>query len=70
MIVTPDWTQAISAAPANYQVHQADERFAALENQIALGWREIDVYKKRIAAVRHYELFRARCLNVKRWLIG
>ena len=66
----PTFAASIAAEPAKFQIDQSAERFAALENQVALGWREIDELKRRIAAVRGFERLRSRVLNLKRKLVG
>jgi len=69
-IVSASRTEAMVAKPGDYQIDQASERFAALENQVALGWREIDELKRRLGALRPYEQLRARAIDFKRWLVG
>jgi hypothetical protein len=68
--ISPEFAMGIAAEPSNFQIDQSAERFAALENQVALGWREIDELKRRIAAVRGFEQLRSRVINIKRKLVG
>jgi hypothetical protein len=68
--ISPELAATIIAAPAKFQLDLSAERHAALENQVALGWREIDELKRRLAAVRGFEQLRARMLTLKRRLVG
>ena len=68
--ISPELAATIIAAPAKFQLDLSAERHAALENQVALGWREIHELKRRLAALRGFEQLRARMLTLKRRLVG
>jgi len=68
--IPPELGAAIVAEPAKFQLEQTGERIAALENQVALGWRENHELKRRLADVRGFEQFRAGLLTIKRRLFG
>jgi len=68
--IEPELAAAMVADPAKFQLDQSSERLAALENQVALGWREIHGLKRRLADLRRWEQCRAGLLTIKRRLVG
>jgi len=68
--IAPEFAAAILENPAAFQLDQTDERLAALENQVAIGWRENHELKRRLSDVRGFEQLRARLLTIKRRLFG
>lgn len=60
----------ISAAPGDYQINQGDERSAQLERQVEIGWKEIELLKRRLEPLLTVENLRGRLVNLKRRLVG
>jgi hypothetical protein len=70
MIVPDELAAAMTARPADFQIDQAAERFAQLENQVAISWREIDSLKRRLEPLLGLEKLRGDLVALKRKIFG
>jgi len=70
MIVPPDLTEAITIKPEAFQLDRSPERFAQLERQVEIGWKEIESLKRRLDPLLGVEYLRGRLVQFKRRLVG
>jgi hypothetical protein len=64
------FSAAVAKNPMAFQIDQAQERFAALEQQVQLGCREIAELRRRLEPLRGVEQVRGRLVQLKRRLVG
>jgi hypothetical protein len=70
MIVPSPLAQAMVADPDAFQLDRSQERFAQLEQQVEIGWKEIDSLKRRLDPLLGVEYLRGRLVQFKRRLVG
>jgi hypothetical protein len=68
--VTADFSAAVAKNPATFQIDQAQERFAALEQQVQIGWKEITELRRRLEPLLGIEGVHGRLVQLKRRLVG
>jgi hypothetical protein len=68
--VSAAFSAAVAKNPAAFQIDQAEERFAALEKQVQIGWNEIAELRRRLAPLLGVEEVRGRLVQLKRRLVG
>ena len=69
-IVPPAFSAAIAANPAAFQIDRDQERFAALEQQVQLGWRDNAELRRRLGVLRHFERALCGLVDFKRRIVG
>jgi hypothetical protein len=70
MIVPAEFAAAMTANPAAFQIDQSAERFAQLENQVEISWKEIESLKRRLEPLLGVETVRGTLVDLKRKLVG
>ena len=70
VLVPAAFSAAVAKNPAAFQIDQAQERFAALEQQVQLGCKEITELRRRLEPLLAVEEVRGRLVQLKRRLVG
>jgi hypothetical protein len=70
VLVAPEFSQAVAAAPGVFQIDRQSERFAALETQVNIGRREIEELRRRLEPLKTAERIRGSLVHLKRRLFG
>lgn len=70
MIVTEDFARAMATTPEAFLLDRSQERFAHLERQVEIGWKEIDSLKRRLDPLLGVEYLRGRLVQFKRRIVG
>ena len=60
----------MATAPEAFQLDRSQERFAHLERQVEIGWKEIDSLKRRLDPLLRVEYLRGRLVQFKRRIVG
>jgi hypothetical protein len=68
--VPATFSAAVAKNPTAFQIDLAQERCAALEQQVQLGWKEITELRRRLEPLLGVEEIRGRLVQLKRRLVG
>jgi hypothetical protein len=70
LIVPPSFAANVTTDPARFQVDHGDERFAQLQRQVEIGWKQVDELKRRLEPLLGVEYVRGRLVELKRRVLG